>query len=311
MPLPASTLDALRHAGLPVQPGLSLAPRLYWRVGGPAAALVDVARLEELVAVQRVAAETGAEVLVIGKGSNLLVADAGVDGIVVRLTGALASARAVQASPLRVEAGAGTALVALLSQARRERWPGFACFAGIPGTVGGAVRMNAGSTLGETAGVLEAVTVVHRGGAVETLPAADLGLAYRTCHLPEGAIVASAVLRGLEVDPEAEQERIVAFLKHRKATQPLDQPSCGSTFRNPPGDHAGRLIEAAGLKGMRVGGAEVSEKHANFIVNTGEATAADLRAAIERVQHVVAERFGVALETEVVLAGDWGGWKTG
>lgn len=177
-------------------------------------------------------------------------------------------------------------------------------FAGIPGTVGGAVRMNAGATLGETVDVLESITLVERGGEVVDRPAEALRMSYRTSHLPPGAIVARARLRTV-ADELARWEAMDAFLARRKATQPLDKPSCGSTFRNPAGDHAGRLIEAAGLKGYTRGGAQVSEKHANFVVNLGSATAADLRAVIEHVQAEVHRQFGVELQREVHFVGDW------
>jgi len=165
--------------------------------------------------------------------------------------------------------------------------------------------MNAGSTMGETAGCLHSVQVVMPDGTVTSLTADALRMSYRTTHLPDGAIIATATLQCTDADADAEQESIRDFLGHRKATQPLHLPSCGSTFRNPDGDHAGRLIEVSGLKGFRIGGASVSEKHANFIVNEGECSATDIRRVVEHVQRAVHEQHGVMLQREVHFVGDW------
>ncbi|MCB9666094.1 MAG: UDP-N-acetylmuramate dehydrogenase [Alphaproteobacteria bacterium] len=293
---------ALARAGLHVEVDAPLGRRVSWRVGGPADGLVLAHDTAALQAVQRVAAAHALPVLPLGAGSNLLVADAGVRGLVVPLGGALAD---TEVEDDVVVAGAGLRLVALLARASRAGWAGLEGLAGIPGTVGGAVRMNAGTSLGEVGDRLLWVEIVHRGGAVERLEAGALGLAYRTCHLPPGAIVARAALR---TDGDAERSAVAMrdFLARRKATQPLDQPSCGSTFRNPPGDAAGRLIEAAGLKGLSVGGAQVSPKHANFLVNTGGATARDLASLVAEVQARVFAHAGVWLHPEVEVVGDWG-----
>lgn len=305
MPLPEATTAALRASGVPFETDVPLAPRVSWRVGGPADALVEPRTVAELAQVQAIAADTGVDMFPLGRGSNLLVADAGIRGLVVRLAGDLAAPRLADDGGTAI-VGAGTALVSLLSFAKEHRLPGWSCYAGIPGTMGGAVRMNAGSLLGETIDTLLDVTWVLRGGAVETRPASTLAARYRHVEAPAGAILAEATLRVGSGDFGEEQERLTAFLKRRKDTQPLTQPSCGSTFRNPPGDAAGRLIEACGLKGFRIGGAEVSEKHANFVVNTGGATADDVRAVVEAMRRRVEDQTGVRLEPEVHLAGDWG-----
>jgi UDP-N-acetylmuramate dehydrogenase len=302
MPLPASTASALRAAGLRFDEDVPLARRTYWRAGGPADALVLPTTVGELAAVQRIAHATGTPVTVLGNASNLLVADRGVRGIVVTLDGALAE---IVASGDVVDAGAGAKLVVLLARAKKNGWTGLGCFAGIPGTVGGAVRMNAGSTLGETEGVLIDADVVLADGTISHCSKTELAMGYRTTVLPDGAIVARARLQLTNGDPAADQARIQAFLDKRKATQPLDLPSCGSTFRNPPGDFAGRLVEACGLKGFAIGAAEVSQKHANFVVNHGDATAADIRAVIEHVQGTVRAATGIALEREVLFVGRW------
>ena len=165
--------------------------------------------------------------------------------------------------------------------------------------------MNAGSTLGETNAPLVHVDIVHSDGRAERLTTADLNMSYRTSHVPDGAIIAAATFQTTGADIDVEQELLKTFLERRKATQPLHLPSCGSTFRNPPGDHAGRLIEASGLKGYRVGGACVSEKHANFVVNDGPCTANDIRAVIEHVQDEVERQHSVRLQREVHFIGEW------
>lgn len=277
-----------------------LARKTWWRVGGPADAFVRPHTLDALVALQRLAAEHDLPLHALGNGSNLLVHDDGVRGLVVQLAGDLADT--VEDGD-HLACGAGLKLAVLLARAGRRGWGGLAPFAGIPGTIGGAVRMNAGSTLGETGDLLDRVEVVLPGGEVAVLSKADLGLGYRHCSLPEGAIVARAWLARRPREDVGEQERVRTFLARRKATQPLDKPTCGSTFTNPPGDAAGRLIEAAGLKGHRVGGAVVSEKHANFVVTEDGATAADVAALIGLVRETVAEVHGVRLTAEVQRLG--------
>jgi UDP-N-acetylmuramate dehydrogenase len=309
MPLPDATTAALEAAGLPVSHDLPLARKTWWQVGGPADGFVKVGTIEDLQAALRAASTTGCPVFVLGNGTNLLVSDRGIRGLVLQLVRDLARSRALPGTdPPRIQAGAGQKLAPLLQKALRHGWLGLEVFAGIPGTVGGAVRMNAGARLGETVDVLDEVDLVHPDGRLETLPTAALRMAYRTSHLPTGAVVARARLRtraGSDADRSAMRAAVEHHLAHRASTQPLDQPSCGSTFRNPPGDHAGRLIEAAGLKGHRIGGVQVSEKHANFLVNTGGATADQVRDLIEHVQDTVEARFGVRLEREVHFAGDW------
>lgn len=302
MPNPSPAAAALSAAGLVFECDAPLARRTWWRVGGPADVWVTIETEAQLIALQRAASATNTPVFVLGNGSNILVSDAGERGIVAELAGELAQ---VEVSPDgTVSVGAGMKLVVLLARARKHGWTGFEAFAGIPGTVGGAVVMNAGSQLGETKDALVSVDLVRADGTVETWTRAQLEMSYRTCHLPKGAIVARAHLRPTGGDAAESETKVADFLAKRKATQPLDLPSCGSTFRNPPGDTAGRLIEAAGLKGYQVGGAQVSLKHANFVVNLGEATAVDIRAVIEHVAKTVLERFGVSLEREVHYVGE-------
>ena len=300
MAVPTSLLQALSDAGARVEVDAPLHRRVWWRVGGPADAYAELDTLEQLVAARRAAG--GTPVFVLGNGSNLLVADRGIRGLVVRLTGDLAE---VTAADDHLVCGAGLRNVVLQARAGKHRWSGLDALTGIPGTVGGAVRMNAGSALGEIERAVIDVDVVLPDGEVATLPHAALDFRYRHCALPPGAIVARARLRLTDEPYELGEARMRTFLERRKATQPLDQPSCGSTFRNPPGDTAGRLIDAAGLKGFIVGGAMISPKHANFIVNTGAATAADVLAVIRHAQATVEQQTGICLIPEVEIAGEW------
>jgi UDP-N-acetylmuramate dehydrogenase len=301
VPLAEPVARALDAADLPWAADVILAERVWWRAGGPADALVTASTVDQLSRLQAIAAEHGVDVWPLGAGSNVLVSDRGVRGVVVELAGELADTAEQDGA---LVAGGGLKLTVLLARAKKHRWPGLEALAGIPGTVGGAVRMNAGTSLGEIADRLLRAELVLRGGEVVTRDRADLGLRYRHSALPPGAVVSRAWLR-LDGDFDASLERMTTFLARRKATQPLDKPSCGSTFANPPGDTAGRLIEAAGLKGFRVGDAEVSEKHANFVLNVGRATAADILAVLRHVEATVLDRFGVRLEREVQLVGTW------
>lgn len=309
MSSPSDLLAALRAAGLTVQTDAPLAPRTWWQVGGPADLLVRAGTIEQVQRVVRLAHAAETPLFVLGNGTNLLVSDRGIRGLVLQLNRELASAQALPGpEPVIVQAGAGTKLTVLLKKALRHGWAGLQVFAGIPGSVGGAVRMNAGARLGETRDVLHEVDLVLADGGLRTLPASELRMAYRTSALPSGAVVVRARFQTQPHGIEAVRDQVQAHLDHRAQTQPLDQPSCGSTFRNPPGDHAGRLIEAAGLKGHRIGDAQISPKHANFIVNLGDARADDVRSLIEHIQRTVRAQFGVDLQREVHLAGDWSHW---
>jgi len=296
-------VGALRDAGLQPRTDVPLATRTWWRVGGPADVSVDTGSLCALQAAVRVCHDHAAPVFVLGNASNLLISDHGIRGVVLRLVGELAAASRDPDGTLRL--GAGLKLVPFLRRSAREGFTGLEMLAGVPGTVGGAVVMNAGTALGEVSDALIDATVVCADGTAETLPAAALQLAYRTSVLPPGAVVAACTFRPSGLTPEQSARRIEEHLAYRARTQPVDVPTCGSTFRNPPGDHAGRLIDATGLKGATEGAAQVSTKHANFIVNTGGATATDIRRLIERVQAEVLAAHGVQLQREVHYAGDW------
>ncbi|MFK7930580.1 MAG: UDP-N-acetylmuramate dehydrogenase [Myxococcota bacterium] len=312
MPLPTPTLAALKEAGLAPSIDAPLARRTWWQVGGPADGYLKVGTIEQVQAAVSICTQTECPLFVLGNGTNLLISDRGIRGLVLQLGKELARADTVDSrTPPLIDAGAGTRLAALVQKAMRSGWTGLEVFAGIPGTIGGAVRMNAGARLGETKDVLVEVDAVLPDGTLRTLTQEALQMSYRTTLLPPGAVVVRARLQCTREDAHQMRTQVKRHLDHRASTQPLDLPSCGSTFRNPPGDHAGRLIEAAGLKGFQIGDAQVSEKHANFIVNQGAATADDLRRVIEHVQATVQTQFGVSLQREVHMAGDWSHWESG
>ncbi|MCB9728835.1 MAG: UDP-N-acetylmuramate dehydrogenase [Deltaproteobacteria bacterium] len=284
-----------------------MAAHTTYKVGGPAAAFVEVHSPDALVRLLALLAAAAVPWLVLGNGSNALFADRGYSGAVLHLGQGfdhVAVARdAGGPGTHRLSAGAALSVTRLLRFVKDEQLSGVEFLGGIPGTVGGAVRMNAGTAAGEVSATLEAAELTNAGGA-SWVPAAALGLRYRHSELPEGSVVTAARFAVRDADPDMRQ-RLDAVLAYRKATQPLQAPSCGSVFANPPGDHAGRLIEAAGLKGHTVGGAQVSEQHANWIINRGGASAADVHALIALCRRTVFERFGVELHHEVQLLGDW------
>lgn len=271
-----------------------------WRVGGPARQMYLPADADDLAVFLRTL-PVDEPLLWLGLGSNLLIRDAGFDGTVILLQGRL-NGLWIDADSVRAEAGVPCAKVA--RACARASLIGAAFLAGIPGTMGGALAMNAGAFGGETWAIVRAVTTIDRAGQIRERPPADFGVAYREVVRPGEEWFIACTLQLVKGDGGAEQSAIRALLERRAATQPTGQPSCGSTFRNPPGDHAARLIEACGLKGRRVGGAEVSTKHANFIINTGDATAADIESLIALVKAEVERQHGVRLYTEVHMVGE-------
>jgi len=233
-------------------------------------------------------------------GTNLLVRDGGIRGIVV----SLAKLRAVHEEPESVlYAEGGVGMPTLIGYAIRRSLAGLEWAAGIPGTVGGCLVMNAGTRLGEMKDAVKAVRLVTTNGSIRDLPAASIPFQYRRARLPKGIVV--GVWLQLREGLRADIARIVKdYLHYRKETQPLAMPSAGCVFKNPPEDSAGRLLEAAGVKGMRVGDAEVSTKHGNFIVNRGDATADDVIHLIQKVRRVIQQRAGVRLELELKIVGE-------
>jgi UDP-N-acetylmuramate dehydrogenase len=278
----------------------SLRKHTSWRVGGPADLYYEPTSVEDL---QRTLADLPADMPVhwLGLGSNLLVRDGGIRGAVIATSRLPRQLERLDDS--RVCAGAGLACMLLAKQCVRWHLGPAVFFAGIPGTVGGALAMNAGAFGGETWNHVEAVDTIDRRGERRTRPRGDYEIGYRSVRGPGAEWFLAATFR-FDRDTASSLDTIKALLAKRNASQPLGVPSCGSVFRNPPGDFAGRLIEQAGLKGRRIGGAVVSEKHANFIVNTGKATAADIEALIDEVRATVQQRSGVRLEPEVRIVGE-------
>lgn len=278
------------------------------RVGGPADFLALAQTTDEVVRLVRAARRLGLPWRVIGRGSNLLVADRGVRGLVIRDT-----ANQVQVLPDDrpgheiVRADAGVSCANLASRTAKLGLAGFEFAVAIPGTIGGAVVQDAGAHGAQTADVLAAVEYLDRDGQARVAGPEELALGYRTSrfkHPPRGQAVLRADLRLRRSTPAEVAALIDEIRRWRAASQPTE-PSAGSIFTNPPGDFAGRLIEQAGLKGRRVGAAQISSKHANFVVNLGGAGAADVRALIELARYEVRRRFGVLLEPEVEMIGDW------
>lgn len=271
-----------------------------WRVGGPAETFFIPANVEDLASFL---AELDEDIPLFwhGVGSNLLVRDGGLHGVVVSAT--KMSKHIERVDEQRVKAGAGVACTALARQCIRWQLGPSEFFAGIPGTVGGALAMNAGAHGGETWERVEHVRTIDRSGEIHERTADDFTVAYRNVKGPENEWFLEATFR-FDPDVTPSMDAMKAMLERRSRTQPLGLPSCGSVFRNPPGDYSARLIEAAGLKGHRIGGAEVSPKHANFIINREDASASDIESLIEHVRQTVLDVHGVSLKHEVRIVGE-------
>jgi UDP-N-acetylmuramate dehydrogenase len=271
-----------------------------WRVGGPAETFFIPASIDDLA---EFLGKLHPEVPVFwfGVGSNLLVRDGGIPGVVISAAKILREIERIDHYVVR--AGAGVPCTQLARECLRWGIGPSEFFAGIPGSVGGALAMNAGAYGGETWERVESVRTIDRSGDIHERAPGEYTVGYRSVTGPSNEWFIEATLR---FDPEVKpsKEAMDEMLERRKRTQPLGLPSCGSVFRNPPGDHAARLIEAAGLKGFSIGGAEVSEKHANFIINRGDATATDIEELIEHVRQTVIEQHGVELVHEVRIVGE-------
>ncbi len=283
-----------------------LAGRTSLRVGGSADVFFRPAGLEDLVAGLALARDAGIPVSFLGGGANTLLSDAGVEGMVIKLP-ALPEEVAWDEDGASFTLGAGAPIARIPQLMRRYGLVGGEFLAGIPGTLGGATAMNAGTREGEFVRVVEAVELASAEG-IRWVARDALVWRYRACELPPGAMVSRVRIRLHRADEEglaASRAAMEADLGYRKRTQPLHLPASGSVFTNPPGDYAGRLIEAAGLKGRREGGAAISEMHANWIVNEGGARAADVRALIDCAREEVQARFGVVLTPELKFLGRW------
>jgi UDP-N-acetylmuramate dehydrogenase len=279
--------------------GASLSPYTSFKIGGPADVLAEPADVEDVRRLVMQAAELHIPLFVVG-GTNLLIRDGGIRGIVVSLS-KLRSIEEKPGSVLYAEGGVG--MPTLIGHAIRRSLTGLEWAAGIPGTVGGCVVMNAGTRLGEMKDSVKAVRLVTMKGEIRDLPASSVRFDYRRAHLPRGIVV--GVWLQLRQGVRGDIERVVKdYLHYRKDTQPLAMPSAGCVFKNPPHDSAGRLLEAAGLKGARVGDAEVSTKHGNFIVNRGHASAADVIRLIGKVRQTIKRQAGVRLDLELKIVGE-------
>ena len=274
-----------------------------FRIGVPAEYYLRPHSVDELRKILHICKRENLPFFILGNGSNLLVSDKGYQGVVIQLWKNMSDIE-VDAHVIRAKAGALLSKIAVV--ALDNSLAGFAFASGIPGTLGGAVVMNAGAYGGEMKDVLEEVTVMDAEGNVICLKREELNLGYRTSIVKEkGYIVLEAVIRLKKGEASHIKEQMDDFKERRTSKQPLDMPSAGSTFKRPEGYFAGKLIMDTGLRGFRVGGAQISEKHCGFVVNTGDATAEDVKNLIEEVQKRVREKFGVTLEPEVKFLGEF------
>jgi len=278
-----------------------------FRIGGPADAWVEAGSAAEVLELLRIGRDQGVPVSVLGIGTNVLVADRGVRGIVVKLGRALGAFDWRQDGALwRVRAGAAAPFKKLVVEAAGRGLTGLEFAEGIPGSLGGGLLMNAGAFGGEISHCVTAIEVVDAADGVRELPRDALRFGYRRFDLPADHIVTRIDFALAAGEPQAIRETMAAAKRKRDKKQPLGFPNAGSVFKNPPGEFAGKLIEAAGLKGRRVGGAMVSEQHANFIVNLGDATAADVKALMDEVSEAIWQARAIRLVPEIKLVGDWG-----
>ena len=301
------TISALREiAGDRLRLDEPLSRHTSFRIGGPADAFVEIMSIDELHRALLIAREAGISLFVLGGGTNVLVSDRGVRGIVLKLGRSFA---AIEWHPngvgTGVRAGAAVPFKKLVTEAVQRSLTGLEFAEGIPGLLGGGLLMNAGAFGGEIADVLDAIEGVDAENGRQRLGRDALRFGYRHFDLPRGFVVTHLSFRLLPGDPLAVLAKKREFKQRREEHQPLGFPNAGSVFKNPPGHYAGRLIEEVGLKGCRMGGAMISERHANFIVNAGGATAADVRALMREITRRVWEQKAVQLEPEVKLIGDW------
>lgn len=284
-----------------------LASKVAFRIGGPADAYVKVPSAAMLSEILRLAEEEALPLTVLGGGTNVLIADAGLRGVVLRLVGELAGAdfAVAERGPSRALIGAGALNATVVAEALDLGLTGLEFLATIPGTFGGALIMNAGAHGGEIAPLVARVELIDAGRQVVWRSGAECGFAYRHSGFGPSELLTRAEIVLPRGDVAAARQHLAEMRAARRRTQPIGEPNAGSIFKNPPGDYAGRLIEAAGLKGRRVGGARVSELHANFIVNDGSARASEVVELGRQVAAEVSARFGVALEWEVKRLGDF------
>ncbi|MEZ5709586.1 MAG: UDP-N-acetylmuramate dehydrogenase [Blastomonas sp.] len=278
-----------------------LAPLVWFKSGGNAQWLFEPKDMDDLQGFLR-DLDPAVPVMALGLGSNLIVRDGGVHGVVIRLGKPFATVERLDDTTLRCGGGASGILVS--STARDAGIAGLEFLRSIPGTVGGFVRMNGGAYGRETCDILVECDVVLRSGECRTLRADELGYSYRHSNLPEGAVVVSASFRGEPGEPAAIQAEMDRIARSREESQPLRSRTGGSTFKNPPGEKAWQLVDAAGCRGLMIGGAQVSEKHTNFLLNLGDATSADIEGLGEEVRRRVKAHSGVDLQWEIQRVGE-------
>ncbi len=271
----------------------------WFRVGGPAQYLFKPESAEDLAAFLK-SLPQDVPVIVLGVGSNLIVRDGGIDGVVIKLGRGFVD---IAVNDDTVTAGGGALDIHVAAFARDHGVAGLEFLCGVPGTIGGAVRMNAGAYGCDTSQVLVDAEIVQRDGTMRTLSNKELGFVYRNSKLPEGAIVVRATFKGTKDDVETIRARMEEISTAREATQPIRTRTGGSTFKNPEGHKAWELVDRAGCRGLMVGGAQVSEKHCNFLINTGTATADDLEKLGDEVIRRVKEKTGITLEWEIKRIG--------
>lgn len=290
-------IEQLQKAGIPLAEKEPMTRRTTFGIGGPALLLRPRSRAE-LQAAMTLCREAGEEPFILGRGSNLLVSDSGISRPVIQLDGDFT---AITREGDTLRCGAGASLIAVCRAAAENSLSGIEWGYGIPGSLGGGVYMNAGAYGGEMKDILAEVTFLDEAGEYRTLPAAELSLSYRHSIFEDrpGTVIVGAVLTLTPGDPAAIRAAMEDYMSRRREKQPLEYGSAGSTFKRPVGNYASALVDQCGLKGLSVGGAEVSRKHAGFIINRGGATAADVRELIAEVQRIVREKTGYTLECEI------------
>jgi UDP-N-acetylmuramate dehydrogenase len=295
-----------RISGVRTKVSEPLARYTSMKVGGPADVFIEVENAEALTRVLRTLHRCGTNFCLLGNGSNVLISDRGLRGAVIHLAGEFKHVEwGEEGEIVWAKVGAAYAVTQLVREAARKGYAGLEFAEGIPGTIGGAIYMNAGSYGSEFEKVIDQVDGFMREGKPIRLSRAEMTFTYRDSHLPADMVVTEVRLRLRREDSVKVTSRVRELVTKRKTSQPSGYPNSGSMFRNPPGDFAGRLIEAAGLKGKKIGRAQISERHGNFVVNLGGAKSDDVRQLMELARTEVRMRFGIELEAEVRLFGDW------
>lgn len=291
-------IEQLQKAGIPLAEQEPMTRRTTFGIGGPALLLLRPRSRAELQAAMTLCREAGEEPFILGRGSNLLVSDSGISRPVIQLDGDFT---AITREGNTLRCGAGASLIAVCRAAAENSLSGIEWGYGIPGSLGGGVYMNAGAYGGEMKDILTEVTFLDEAGEYRTLPADELSLSYRHSIFEDrpGTVIVGAVLTLTPGDPAAIRAAMEDYMSRRREKQPLEYGSAGSTFKRPVGNYASALVDQCGLKGFSVGGAEVSRKHAGFIINRGGATADDVRELIAEVQRIVREKTGYTLECEI------------